>query len=337
MAGAFEMFQRPDAPQTAGTAFEPITSAQQLQNYRNLEGQEGAWRSAEGSPWKSPEPGWLAKLMAHPSTQGLLNAANFIGPGPKASLKAGLSMDKGARMARAKEMGFDTPAYHATGVEFKPSGHRGASFFARTPEGASKGATGGAADMYGMAQPREKTMEVLLRSDDIEGLALTPKEREWFSRLPERTTYEDMIAARDAAPTNSVKTAKWWEFFDEVQAPDGSWSYIKRPMPKLSWDEAAKTGLDVYGKKHAHWGVQADEKRAAQRALEQGMAGYMQHDEGGLSIALADPRRVRSVDAAFDPAQIDSPNIFASHAAPAIGAAGAGSLGAFTRRDEEAY
>jgi hypothetical protein len=116
MAGAFENFMRPDQPQTAETAFEPITPQQQLLNYNTMTGRDEAWRQAEGSPWKSPEPGWLAKLMAHPGTQGLLNAANFIGPGPKASLKAGLSMDKGARIARAKEMGFDTDTvlYHGT-------------------------------------------------------------------------------------------------------------------------------------------------------------------------------------------------------------------------------
>jgi hypothetical protein len=69
--------------ETQGTAFEPVTRQQQLLNYNTMAGAEDAWRSAEGSPWKAPEPGMLAKLLMHPGTQGLLNAANFIGPGPK--------------------------------------------------------------------------------------------------------------------------------------------------------------------------------------------------------------------------------------------------------------
>lgn len=60
---AFDMFQRPDAPETAGSAFEPVTWRQQLQNYKQLEGQDAAWRSAEGSPWKLKEPGWFGKMI----------------------------------------------------------------------------------------------------------------------------------------------------------------------------------------------------------------------------------------------------------------------------------
>jgi hypothetical protein len=113
MAGAFENFLRPEAAEVQGSAFEPITTAQQLQNYRQLEGRDEAWRGAEGSPWKAGEPGWFAKLMQHPGTQGLLNAANFIGPGPKAGK---LPMDAASRLARAKDMGFDTKTtwYHGT-------------------------------------------------------------------------------------------------------------------------------------------------------------------------------------------------------------------------------
>jgi hypothetical protein len=87
MAGAFDQFQRPDDPQIAGSAFEPVTWQQQLGNYKQLEGQEGAWRSAEGSPWKPKEPGAFAKMAGDALTskpgQRLMDLANFIGPGPK--------------------------------------------------------------------------------------------------------------------------------------------------------------------------------------------------------------------------------------------------------------
>jgi hypothetical protein len=82
------------------------------------------------------------------------------------------------------------------------------------------------------------------------------------------------------------------------------------------------------------------------RAREQGYPGLVVKNvvdspsgmgEPANIAAIFDPARIRSVNAAFDPAKASSPNIMASHAAPAIGAAGAGALGAFTRRDEEAY
>jgi hypothetical protein len=66
--------------ETRGTAFEPVTRQQQMQNWQALNQRDDAWRSAEGSPWKAPEPGMLAKFLMHPGTQSMMNAANFIGP-----------------------------------------------------------------------------------------------------------------------------------------------------------------------------------------------------------------------------------------------------------------
>jgi hypothetical protein len=79
-------------PQTAGTAFEPVTWQQQLQNYKGLEGQENAWRTAEGSPWKPAEPGPVAKAIGNALTsqtgQRFMDLANFLGPGPKMPMRA---------------------------------------------------------------------------------------------------------------------------------------------------------------------------------------------------------------------------------------------------------
>jgi hypothetical protein len=79
-------------PQTAGTAFEPTTWQQQLQNYKGLEGQENAWRTAEGSPWKPAEPGPVAKAIGNALTsqtgQRMMDLANFLGPGPKMPMRA---------------------------------------------------------------------------------------------------------------------------------------------------------------------------------------------------------------------------------------------------------
>lgn len=100
MAGAFELFQRPDQPQTAGTAFEPVPWQQQLQNYRNLEGAEGAWRSADGSPWKPSEPGAFTKaigraLESEPG-QRLMTLSMFLGPGAKTANTAALTKAQAA-------------------------------------------------------------------------------------------------------------------------------------------------------------------------------------------------------------------------------------------------
>jgi hypothetical protein len=99
MAGAFENFLRPDQPQTAGTAFEPVTWQQQLGNYRNLEGAEGAWRSADGSPWKPPEQGAFTKavgkaLESEPG-QRLMTLSMFLGPGAKTANTAALTKAQG--------------------------------------------------------------------------------------------------------------------------------------------------------------------------------------------------------------------------------------------------
>jgi hypothetical protein len=79
-------------PQTAGTAFEPVTWQQQLQNYKQLEGQEQAWQTAQGSPWKPAEPGPVAKAIGNALTsqtgQRLMDLANFLGPGPKMPMRA---------------------------------------------------------------------------------------------------------------------------------------------------------------------------------------------------------------------------------------------------------
>jgi hypothetical protein len=79
-------------PQTAGTAFEPVTWQQQLGNYKQLEGQENAWRTAEGSPWKPAEPGPVAKAIGSALTsqpaQRFMDLANFLGPGPKMPMRA---------------------------------------------------------------------------------------------------------------------------------------------------------------------------------------------------------------------------------------------------------
>jgi hypothetical protein len=100
-------------PQTAGTAFEPVTWQQQLQNYKGLEGQENAWRTAEGSPWKPAEPAPMAKMIGNALTseggQRFMDLANFIGPGPKMAMRG---------MVAARQEPKGIRAYHASPHDF---------------------------------------------------------------------------------------------------------------------------------------------------------------------------------------------------------------------------
>jgi hypothetical protein len=48
--------------------------------------------------------------------------------------------------------------------------------------------------------------------------------------------------------------------------------------------------------------------------VESGMDGFILRDEAGIGIGISDPRRIRSVNAAFDPARSDSANLLAANA-----------------------
>jgi hypothetical protein len=302
MASVFDQFLRPDQANTAGSAFEPTTPQQQLLNYNTLIGRDAAWQSAEGSPWKSPEPGWFAKLMSHPGTQGLLNAANFIGPGPKLpgramapSGKGGgeLPMDLASRMARAQQMGFDTNTryYHGTGRhfdEFKPN--------------ADKVTGGGLNDRGVFLSPEPSTGSRYAR--DFGG--------DSPSVLPLYTRVEKPLSL-DAKTFEKVQKiadkARRGEPLGEIES-----IFLQ--------DDLAKFGIDWDGASHPVDAIQ----RAGFDAIDKGKGRF------GLAEAermVFDPAKIRSVNADFDPVKRGSANLMASHLAPVLGAGAA--LGAFTR------
>jgi hypothetical protein len=91
--------------ETQGTAFEPVTRQQQMQNWGALNQREDAWRTAEGSPWKPAEPGAMAKMigrmLASEPAERLMTLSMFLGPGAKtanlgALTKAQAAAAKGA-------------------------------------------------------------------------------------------------------------------------------------------------------------------------------------------------------------------------------------------------
>lgn len=157
------------------------------------------------------------------------------------------------------------------------------------------------------------------------GLALTPAERRWWSGLPERAGEEEITSILDQRPGDLSYGAKgmpWYQIYDEQRLPDGSFSYTKLPEPRLSWDEAAKSKYDVYGKQWPHYNP-GSERFSSDYAKQHGMSGYTHQDEAGLAIGIVDPTRIRDVNAAFDPANSSSANLLAANpetsAAPGLG------------------
>lgn len=228
-----------------------------------------------------------------------------------ALLASGLDMGQEARLARARDMGFDLPAYHATAADFDEFrlGYRGASFFADSPDAAEAGASGGGMDWYGTRGAADRIIPVMLRSQHIAGLNLTPAEKAWWQSLPETTADEAFIESLKY-PSHNI--TYWWQAFDETPNADGTFTYTRKPMPSKKLDDVRRTGENVYGS--TYLGTYEGEQGAARLANEAGMDGFILSDEAGVSIGIADPRRIRSVNAAFDPAKSDSANLLAANA-----------------------
>lgn len=188
-------------------------------------------------------------------------------------------------------------AYHNSPYDFEqfdPSkSHRGASFFAQTPDTAKAGASAGAGDAYGTRGGTGKNLmyEVEIQPGRIEGLDLTPSEQDWFKSLPDTAT-EDQIGDIQKS-LKGTNFDYWWRLYDEKPNGDGTFTYVKTAMPSVSYEDAAKTNRDVYGRQFAHYGTQTSERDIAEKAKARGMAGYAIQDEAGLSLAVADPRIVK--------------------------------------------
>lgn len=186
---------------------------------------------------------------------------------------------------------WDTDVYHATGNifdEFRPS-YRGSSFFGATPEAAKKGAQAGWGDGTGSGSLH--TVHARVPSEEISGLAFTPKERKWFNALPDVASEAEVDDLMKKAPSNKIPA--WFTVFDEVQNADGTFSYVKKKDAwRKSYSEAKADGRNVYGELVPHWGPQSDESKSAKWALDDGMSGYLVQDEAGLTVAMSDPNRI---------------------------------------------
>lgn len=191
-------------------------------------------------------------------------------------------------------------AYHASPHDFeafRPSEFRGASFFASTPERARSGAGAGANEMVMetstvLPPAKMRTYEVEIDPTKIQGLHLTPAEQEWIRSAPSRIVGDEALEqAMKGRPNPYID---WESIYSPNKIEDRLYEYVKKDeLPSISYDDAIRTGRDVYGRQHSHYGAGADEKAAARRVLDQGMGGYLVNDEAGLSIAVADPSIVQ--------------------------------------------
>jgi hypothetical protein len=212
------------------------------------------------------------------------------------SLQRGEYKDAGTALAMALFPGAKIKGFHASPSvfdEIRPSNFRGASFFASTPERATRGAGAGMNEMVMETSTVLPDAPLNVYSADIDpfkvkGLAMTPKELEWFDTLPPRIVGDDALSR---AVDGGMPYGMYWDdLYDAKQIGDDLFEYVKKSAPPtLSFDEAIATDRDIYHRQWPHYGLGADEKKAARNTIDEGMGGYLVRDEGGLSIAVADP------------------------------------------------
>lgn len=242
----------------------------------------------------------------------------------------GLPPDNTA-MDRAKAMGFDTPAFHATGADFEafnPSAYRQASFFAGTPEGAMRGRAAGQGDLTAVGKS-ENIMPVMLRSEGIEGLSFTPKERQVLFDYQGTLTEQQVSDAM-----KKMGGSNWNAYFDEIELPSGEFVYQAKSGSK-PYQDVRRTGRDVYGSSLPDYDTASAERFAADYAKNRGMKGFMQRDEGGLSLGITDPTQIRSRFAAFDPARRYESDLLGAADPRLLGAIGLGTAGAIYKTNRE--
>lgn len=191
-------------------------------------------------------------------------------------------------------------AYHASPHDFdvfKPSEFRGSTFFASTPERAKRGADAGRNEMVmetatDLPPANYKTYEVEIDPTKIKGLHLTPSEIEWFGKLPNKIVGDEALEAATRAGMPHGLT--WDDFYDYKPISEGVFEYTKKAAPpSITYEDAYKTGRNVYRRQHSHYAPDADEKASAERMRQSGMGGYMLQDEGGTSLAVSDPEIVK--------------------------------------------
>jgi hypothetical protein len=200
---------------------------------------------------------------------------------------------------RAK--GFDTVVYHTTRTnkpftQFNPPPeHRGVTFFAPTAKGSQAGASGSAAELSHLSARPDKptpprTAKLYVRSQDIHGLHLTPHEKDWWHKAPDKVVGDDEFTKQ--VVKTKPRDVDWDMAYDYKRLHGDTFEYTKKKeIPHISLAHAMKTHRDVYGQMLPGYNDSDEaDKRSADRTVNRDkMSGFVVSDEGDVSIAHAHP------------------------------------------------
>jgi hypothetical protein len=188
-------------------------------------------------------------------TGALDNALGSAG-GNLAKGAADLPMDLASRMARAREMGFDTERtlYHGTDATFDAFD----------------------LDKFGKTDWGFRGRGVYMTPDSELAGRYGPNVGEYYVR--------GRVGSSDDAQVAAIRSAAWKEAGEQGKA---------QGLSEYALDEFRK-------------------ERMNQSMREAGYSSYF--DETGQEVLVFDPRNIRSVNAAFDPARSDSANLLAANA-----------------------
>ena len=332
---------------------------------RNVADPVGAWLAKQQQDaidrglWTGGEV-WQG---GRPTQAGMLDAARQtaegVAMGTTSSGGRAAPMDLASRMARAREMGFDTSKtlYHATPYEFSefvPNTWRGASYFADTPAAAQRGAAAGGMEHPALGGPTTAAEATGPRMIPVHTAGRIwgrdPLPEGW---LPEKLTYGEYkailngenkielpgLSKAENAEINFDRIRAARKHYDEAVPESEYHKYAgdrenDLPMKLSSPPVAEPFGYESIegGNSPSAFAPSGSMAPADRRALLQklGYSGWMVRDEAGNSVAVADPSKIRSTFARFDPAKASSKDITAGLAAFMAGG-GAAALGGGNR------
>jgi hypothetical protein len=221
-------------------------------------------------------------------------ASGTFGESPKGPKAKGLDMSEASRMARAKEMGFDTEKtyYHGTNApdihQFDPNHSpihdpsadgRGAVFFSEKPEFAD--------NFNRKTETHGQVIPVNLKVKN----AFDYENPSHVNQIVDGLSDKELRAINGRSP---VEDKEVYKEFLKRQIGLGSWLYVEKP-----------------------------EIMSAMKS--KGFDAFHVHEMGSKNMAVFEPNQIRSKFAAFDPKKSGSGNISA-------GIAGAIGAGAMARR-----
>jgi hypothetical protein len=256
----------------------------------------------------------------------------------RASKPSALPMDEASRMARAKEMGFDveTPLYHATPYEFSefvPSNWRGATYLAPSSTGAVRGAAAGGMEHIALAGPTVRNAKQL---DGFQILPVyvrgkifgrDPFPEEWLPA--ENITHSEWKKIRDDwknwTPPNagqftpSELDALRYYRLGALGRYETHPDFLARLLTATDEETALLSKIDeplqresTVARAFSYDGIEGPGNAKYREALKKaGYSGAVVNDEAGMSVAIFDPKNIRSRFAAFDPAKKDSADLLA--------------------------